>query len=219
MRTILTATIVLVLLGLAGAVRAEDLIKPGQEGALVIEGYPTPCVMYIPSDYAAGAQMPLIMHMHGAGGQPTTIPFRQATDGKGYIVVGLSYGPLGLAKEGITATPEMRTQMIAYFAKVREKVKATYGLNEKQVYLSGLSMGGWGVNYFGFHKDSKGLYRAYCIIAAGPLTRDGVDLSVAKGVPVMILNGGTDPNLQAANEGLGPLKQAGAVVTQEIIAG
>jgi poly(3-hydroxybutyrate) depolymerase len=199
---------------------AADKIKPGQEGNLEITGDTHPSVIYVPKDYKDGAKLPLILFMHGAGGKPTTWPFKTATKGEGYIIVGLSYGAFPDAGAGgIKSDPKSCDAMIDYINKVREAVKTAYGIDDKQVFLTGLSMGGWGVNFYGFNKKAAGLYRGYCIIAAGPMTTTPVDLSVAKGLPLLVLNGEKDPNLAAANKGKPAAEKAGDIVTQAIIPG
>ncbi len=201
-----------------GTLHAQVRVAAGAEGPLVVEGCTQPAVLYVPTDHRVGARMPLVLMMHGQGGAPTTWPWRQATRGKGYLVVGLSYaampgaGANGLDEASIKA-------MIAYIDRVRARIAADYGLAEDQVYLTGLSMGGWGVSYFGFHDASRGKYRGYGILAAGPLVEDGVDLSVARDRPVLVLNGETDPNLEAARLGAPELTKAGATVEVVVIPG
>jgi hypothetical protein len=78
-------------------------------------------------------------------------------------------------------------------------------------------MGGWGVNTYGFAQAAKGRYRGYCIIAAGPLNRPGVILSIAKGLPVLVLNGALDGNLATARSGVPLLEKAGAMVTFTVL--
>lgn len=209
-----SAILVLALASTLGA--AGEKIAAGKEGKLEVPGNPYSSVIYIPSDYKDGMKLPLILFLHGAGGSPTTWPFRTATKGEGYILVGLAYGGEDNGgKGGIRGD----AKMIDYIAQVRELVKTTYGINESQVFLTGLSMGGWGTNYYGFNKKSQGLYRGYCIIAAGPIEERGVDFSVAKDLPVLLLNGSKDPNLAAANRGKPALEKAGAIVKQIILEG
>ncbi|MFH0939889.1 MAG: tetratricopeptide repeat protein [Planctomycetota bacterium] len=177
-------------------------------------------VIYIPNDYKDGLKLPLIFFMHGAGGKPNTWLFQEATGGEGYIVVGLAYGGVAdSGANGIRSDPAICAAMIQYIAQVREIVKKTYGFNEQQVFLAGFSMGGWGVNYYGFNKKAQGLYRGYCILAAGPMRQDEVDFSVAKGLPVLLLNGEKDANIEVANKGKPALEKAGAIVKQVIIPG
>jgi len=211
--------ILIALLALHGAVMCADALAPGQEGPLVVPGSSKDCVLYIPSDYKSDVPTPLIFFMHGSGGSPTTWPFRQATDGAGYIVCGLSYGAFPDAGAGgLAMDPEKFKLMMDFIAKVRAQLSRTYDIDQKQVILSGLSMGGWGVNFYGFQTSQKGLYCAYAIIAAGA-DDTGVDLTVTAGLPVLVLNGEKCPNLPQANSGMPALNHAGAIAKQVVLAG
>jgi len=158
--------------------------------------------------------------MHGSGGQPTTWPWRDATQGNTHLIVGLAYGGQDDAgAQGIRSDPATCTAMIKYINDVRAAVDKDYGVDQSQVFLTGLSMGGWGVNFYGFKPEAKGLYRGYCIMAAGPRNDSGVDLSVAKGLPLLLVNGETDPNKRAADEGKPAAEKAGIIVEYKILPG
>ena len=210
--------LLLSLLAFPTTAAAQEKISAGSEGKLLIPGCSFPCVLYVPSDHAPGTRMPLILFMHGSGGSPTTWPFKDATEGKGYLVAGLSYGAFSDAGAGgIKTDPPSCSAMIKFIDQVRAEIDKLYGVDQKHVYLTGLSMGGWGVNFYGFNKEARGRYRGYAIFAAGP--RKETDFSVARGLPVLVLNGEKDPNLAVAKEGVGPLGNAGAIVKQVILPG
>lgn len=192
---------------------AGEEVGPGEEGLLDVPGYKPSCAVYLPSDYRAGAKWPLILHLHGSGDSATTLPWLWGTNGKGYIIVGLSY------VKGNGYDPATVRAMIKYIDAVRELVDKKYGVDEKRVFLSGTSMGGWGVNYYGFNQAAKGRYRGYCIIAAGPSRGSGVDFSVAQDRPVLVLNGDKDENYAAAKQGVPLLERAGAEVTAVVLPG
>ena len=198
--------------------QAVEKLSAGSEGKLAIPGCSFPSVLYVPTDYTPGTRMPLILFMHGSGGSPTTWPFKDATEGKGYLIAGLSYGAFPDAGAGgIKTDPPSCSAMIKFIDQVRAEIDKVYGVDQKHVYLTGLSMGGWGVDFYGFNKEARGRYRGYAIFAAGP--RKETDLSIARGLPVLVLNGEKDPNLAVAKEGVGPLGNAGAIVKQVILPG
>ena len=85
------------------------------------------------------------------------------------------------------------------------------------MFLAGLSKGGFAVCQYGFIEQAKNIYCGYCIIAAGPLR--GTDFSVAKGLPVLVLNGEKDPNLNGAKICTPELQKEGAITTQVIVPG
>ena len=209
----------LVLFACAPECRAE-LIAPGAEGKIQPAGSAHASILYVPKDWKAGQKHPLIFMMHGSGGQPTTWPWRDATQGNTHLIVGLAYGGQDDAgAQGIRSDPATCTAMIKYINDVRAAVDKDYGVDQSQVFLTGLSMGGWGVNFYGFKPEAKGLYRGYCIMAAGPRNDSGVDLSVAKGLPLLLVNGETDPNKRAADEGKPAAEKAGIIVEYKILPG
>ncbi len=82
---------------LLGDEALEDVARalqtaPGAEARIDTPSNDSYMVVYVPSDYSAEADWPLIMCYHGARGRPTTWPFRQATAGEGFIIAGLEYG-------------------------------------------------------------------------------------------------------------------------------
>ncbi|MEZ6197060.1 MAG: alpha/beta hydrolase-fold protein [Planctomycetota bacterium] len=201
-------------------IRGQDRLAAGQEGPLAIPGSSAPGILYLPTDYRPGARLPLIFFMHGSGGKPTSWPWRTATGGRGHIIVGLPYGVQADAgANGIHRDPATVEKMVTFIDAVRKQIDDTYGIDRDHVILSGLSMGGWGVNFYGFVEAARERYVGYAIIAAGPQPGGTVDLSVAAGHPVLLLNGEEDANLAAANAGRPALEKAGALVEQVILPG
>ncbi|MCB9881459.1 MAG: hypothetical protein H6834_06680 [Planctomycetes bacterium] len=201
--------------------RSQERLQPGQEGKLEVPSCKYPCVLYVPTDWQPGAKLPLIFFMHGAGGRPTTWPWRQATEGHGYLLCGLSYGTHeDGAANGIHSDPETRRAMAKFIDDVRAMIDERYGVDDRHVFLTGLSMGGWGVNFYGFLAEARGRYRGYAILAAG-LAQGGapLDLSVLEGKPLLLLNGEKDQNLPAAQRGKPVFEEEGAKVTYVVIPG
>ena len=197
-----------------------ERLAAGQEGALAIPDCAAPGLLYVPSDYEPGKRMPLIVFLHGSGGKPTSWPWRTATAGKGYFIAGLPYGAQAdLGAGGILSDDATSLGMAALIDRTRASLDATYGIAQDVVILSGLSMGGWGVNFYGFIEAARGRYAGYAIMAAGPMKQGNVDYSVAEGLPVLLLNGATDQNLASAITGKPQLEAAGARVEQVIIEG
>lgn len=201
-------------------VSGQAPLAPGQEGKLEVPGCHHPCILYVPQDYQRGTRMPLILFMHGSGGKPTSWPWKSATGGKGYLICGLSYGafPDGGAG-GIKTDNKNRQAMAGFIDKVRSQIDKTYGIDQDRVFLTGLSMGGKGVNLYGFLEEARGRYRGYCIMASGLLSGMPLELSVTKGLPILLINGETDANLPAANDGKPTFEKAGALVTQVVLPG
>jgi len=205
------------LLASAAFAAPESDIAPGARGAFTVAGHRGACELYVPRDWEAGARMPLILFMHGAGGKPTTFPWEFAAD-KGWLVLGLAYAAQeDLAAGGIRSDPATASATLEYIKEAIDQVDAAYGVDRRTVVLTGLSMGGWGVSSYGLRTEARGLFAAFAILAAGP--RAPADFSVAEGLPFLVLNGEQDPNLAAADEGTPLIEEAGAIVTKVVIPG
>lgn len=192
----------------------EERPRPGAESVLSVPGYDQPIRLFLPSDFRAGKRFPLILHLHGMGGSPTAQPWIEVTGGKGYLIAGLPYGGLrDGGAQGITDEPADVRAMIAYLDTVRGHLAARYGADPGRVVLSGISMGGWAVNYYGMPKSIRVRYRGLCILSAAPLRRKSVDFSTARGLPVLIVNGVHDENVLLARKNVPELQKAGARVT------
>ena len=48
------------------------------------------CV-YVPKDYTPDREWPTLFCYHGKNGNPTSWPFKELTDGQGYVIVGMEY--------------------------------------------------------------------------------------------------------------------------------
>lgn len=195
-------------------------VAPGKEGKLTIPGSEHHCVIYVPGDYQQGKKMPAVFFLHGGGREPSTWPFKEATGGKGYLVVGLSYGGLpGGSKDRrqLTPDPEGNLMMIEFIDSVRATVNGIYSLDDDQVFLAGHALGGFGVNYYGFHERAKGRYAGICIMAASPQKFSSADFSAAKGVPVLVVNGEKCRRLDEARKHIPILKEAGVKAEHVVI--
>jgi len=87
--------------------------------------------VFVPADYDADTAWPVIFYYHGLTEKPSTAVIRQATDAKRYIVVGMSYGPSGLDGD------------VQIFHHVLDSLKEHLNVDEKKLYLSGFSKGGF----------------------------------------------------------------------------
>lgn len=192
-----------------------EAVQSGAEIMVPVPGYDRPIRLFVPADYKAGKRLPLILHLHGMGGSPTGQPWIEATGGRGYLIAGLAYGGLrDGGSGGVTDEPADVRAMIAYLEAVRGVLAARYGADSARVILSGISMGGWAVNYYGMPRSIRVRYRGLCILSAAPLRRKNVDFSAARGLPVLVVNGERDENLPLARKNIPELQKAGARVTQ-----
>ncbi len=148
-----------------------------------IDGTDQPYRVYVPSSYDGSRSFPLVVAMHGTGGdentlfdQPTYGTLKPAAEKHGAIVV----SPLA---RGVT---EYRGIGEADVFEVLADVKKRYRVDEDRVYLTGHSMGGTGAAYIALHHPDR-------FAAAAPL-------AAAYGWPWLAENGKHVPMLWIAGE-------------------
>src|SRR5687767_15121146 len=90
-------------------------------------------VLYVPRDYTPDREWPLIFCYHGTNQSAKVWPFKEFTDGKGFIVVGMSY----LTEKGADTEAEW-----ASMQRVGKQVAATLRVNSKMIFIGGFSLGG-----------------------------------------------------------------------------
>jgi len=94
--------------------------------------------VYIPKEYNKSKAWPVIFYYHGLGGMPSTSTIRSATEGKRYIVVGMSY-----SKPGLDSFELLSTVDVKIFHHVLAALKEKLNVDEKKLYVSGFSKGGF----------------------------------------------------------------------------
>lgn len=191
----------------AGLARATTLVAAVKDGGHPIEsargdiflayrsnfdGQLVPYRVYLPTSYSASKKYPLVVLLHGAGGDETD--FIEAYNGlwpklaeqKGYILASVTgRGPLG----GYTKESGGEQDVL----DVMELVKQRYSIDPKKVFLGGHSMGGGGTWRIGLAYPEK---FAGLIPIAGTSAQlaPGLDGLMKKGIhiPIMIVCGGKD---------------------------
>ena len=142
---------------LLGDEALEDVVRsaraaPGVELRIDTPSNDSYMVVYVPSDYSPDADWPLILCYHGARGTPTTWPFRQATDGEGFIIAGLEYGTKAYAS-GLRHQ-NLRTE-VAHFEAVVEQLVGMYSVDIERVFMGGFSQGGYSPSVLGEHLGER----------------------------------------------------------------
>jgi predicted peptidase len=144
-------------LALAGCVRVSTSSSPerGAPGRQVERAIDTRItrhvagryLIYLPADYDAAQRWPLLLFLHGAGergddltrvslhGPPRLI--REATMQLPFIIVS-------------PQVPENRTWSTQFLDALLEEVVRTHAVDEERIYVTGLSMGGYGTWHLAF---------------------------------------------------------------------
>ncbi|MBI2875576.1 MAG: hypothetical protein HYY20_01700 [Candidatus Tectomicrobia bacterium] len=143
------------------------------------EPYPPRYTLYVPESYRPDREWPLIVAMHGGGGNDNDFIWlwlRQARS-KGYLLV----APKSM---DLTWTPkDIRVVLMAI-----EEVRSIYRINPKGIFLTGVSDGGTFSYEVGLRHPE--LFAAIAPVAGGLMP--WFDFEKARGLPVYILHGSLD---------------------------
>jgi len=173
-----------------------------------------PYRLYVPATYDPGKPAPLIILLHGMGGDENTMfdqygngAFEKLAEKHGYLV----------------ACPKGRGPASMYMGAAEKDVldvladvKRAYRVDPKRVYLTGHSMGAYGT--WQIAMDHPDLFAAIAPISGGGDVKQAPKLAK---VPQFVVHGDADPTVPVANSRtmVEAMKKAGADVTYQEIPG
>ena len=164
--------------------------------------------LYVPKDYTPDRAWPIIYCYHGMDQEAKVWPFRELTDGVGFIVVGMEY--LNRAVGGPKADREL-----ANLKRIHGLLAKRLKLNDKLQFIGGFSQGGWETGHIA-ETDPK-LFAGMIITGAG---RNNYGKSpLVRSLSIFIGIGEKDSNRKAAEEAAGFYRKKGAKVTLETFKG
>lgn len=159
--------------------------------------------LFVPSGYDKEKKSPLIIALHGLGGNPQqfmrTRGLTEQAEKRGYIVaapMGYNergwYGAPGLGLKGAKGDPEnLRELSEKDVMNVLAIMKKEYTVDPDRVYLMGHSMGGGGTMHIGIkHADE---WAALGPIAPAIFGHKPAELEKIKGLPIVMVQGAKDP--------------------------
>lgn len=155
--------------------------------ATVVKRAAYPYLLYLPEDYpSADRRWPLLMFLHGAG---------ERGDDLKLISV---HGPAKLISQGrqfpfIVVSPQCPADSwwdIDVLNALLDEILAHYRVDEKRVYLTGLSMGGYGTWDFAISHPTR--FAAIAPICGGSGRGPLVEKLKQHGVPVWTFHGAKD---------------------------
>jgi poly(3-hydroxybutyrate) depolymerase len=193
-----------------------------------------PYRLYVPTTWDGKAQLPLILFLHGGGSDENAYLDRndkqleKLAEKHGYIVVApLGYTPIGSygtpmtlrgsfgdaagqAEDRRRATPERLVEVDLSekdTLAVLDRTITEYGVDQKQVYLAGHSMGAGG----GWYLAGKYPGRFVAIgLLSGPLIEETVTpITSLKGVPIDYSEGTQAPSYGASRKMFEAAQKAG----------
>lgn len=144
-------------------------------------------VVYVPPEYDASKEWPLVLFLHGAG--------ERGDDGVDQSTVGI--GPAIEANPDrfpcIVVMPQCPRNVMwtGRYDEIDAALNATleeYNIDRSRMYLTGLSMGGYGTFMYG--ADHVDTFAAMAPICGGGRVTDAAKLAT---VPMWVFHGSSDP--------------------------
>ena len=175
-------------------------------------------MVYVPSDYNDNQDWPVIFFYPGQGGRPMTWPFKQITDGNGFVIIGMGYVPG-------SERPMTEGQYINYIKRLRKSVlevkrytSRRLRIDDKRFFVAGCSKGGWYTS--ALLESGPKIWAGAVIFAAGRsqfagLIADYAGRTALRSKPVYIGAGEKDVNFSAAKKAAAYYESVGAKVTLE----
>ena len=178
-----------------------------------------PYMVWIPKDFDPGRKYPLLVFLHGSASTETNIRGWRDLIPEGFIAL----GPRGRGPSNCYSWDNAQTDV----AEAVHAVKDNFPIDERNVLLTGFSMGGYGV-YRTFYEAPE-TYRGIAVFSGMPTVRfdpaEHEDAKVVdftrkenikkfKGVPVFVFHGKRDLNVpyEETERFVAQLKRAGVPV-------
>ncbi len=116
-------------------------------------------VVYLPSDYVAERSWPAIFCYHGKGGRPITLPYKDFTDGKGFVLVGMDY-----FWDSMNVHSEIG-QDVRNIKRLVPQLAKQLNLDPNQLFIAGNSAGGFAAS--GIAEATPSFWAGVMILGAG----------------------------------------------------
>jgi predicted esterase len=175
--------------------------------------------VYLPSNYSADQKWPAIFFYHGMGGSPDTSLLRRFTDGRDYVVVGMSYAEAETTPRSPQEQERYLRRELEHFRAARNWLTAHASIDETRLIMAGVSKGGWTVGVLG-EMELPRLAGLIILLAGRPESHAPKPAAgVFQNKPIYIGDGETDLNMRPARHTRELYRRNGAVVTFEEYAG
>ena len=138
---------ILLLLLLQSTLAADiPTVSPGTEVRITAPKTGKTFLLYVPVDYTDTRPFPVIFCYHGYRGTATTWPFKQVTNGQGFIVVGMNYATDAYYhKLRFTTTgPEK-----IFFDEALAIISTRVNVDPDYIFMGGYSQGGYSTTVLG----------------------------------------------------------------------
>jgi predicted peptidase len=168
------------------------------------QGHSMPYRLYLPAGFNPSATYPLIMALHGSGesGTDNSLP---STNGHFDTLFNAAQGNIGAQYKSILLVPQTQwgwedygPQYPDYVGQtlamgLLDQIISTYHVDARRLYLTGLSMGGFGTfDAIANHPDT---FAAACPLSGGG---DPADAEIIKNIPIWAFHGAADSTVPVA---------------------
>jgi len=190
---------------LSGTGFGQDALRAERRAGILTQSYlfaetgeELPFAIFVPSRVREDEPSPLVIGLHGMGGQPGMFvsQIRDRANKGGYIVaapMGYNpYGGYGAYAEGIVRTDDPRVSewserdVMNVLAIMREQ----YNIDENRIYLVGQSMGGAGALHLG--RKYPEIWAAVGATAPAVRNADAIDFADVTELPFILVHGDAD---------------------------
>ena len=190
---------ILAFIGFTGFVRAEWIELPWpQLGASL--------PIWKPDNFDPSKRYPAIVYYHGTGGTPTASYMHRATEGKGFILVGMTY----LHKSGFEYSDGEIADSLGMLNALKKTLIKSLAVDPQRIYVGGFSKGGW---HTAMLLDRDRSLAGGMILGAGVFEKRAKARAFSKQLPVFIGCGRYDGNYPQALGALVHFRKLGAEVT------
>lgn len=208
MRTFRTTVLALALaIPTSSAVAAPPSMQPADaQKSIDVDGVARQYVLHVPPGHDAGKPMPLVVVLHGHGGNAKSMVkltgFDAIADREGFIVAYVqgTIGSDGKAAWNTSITPDLgiTAHDLKFMRALTAELEKTLGVDPRRVYAAGFSNGG-----FMSHRlaaEMSDVFAAVGVVEGtmGTKQDDGwVDIAAAKGpIPIAIMHGKKDARVR-----------------------
>lgn len=202
-----------------GVNQGEPQIEGGQEAEITMPDNGRMMKVYLPLNYSRDRKWPVIFFFHGMHGKPTTSPIKEYTEGADFVIIGMPYA----AEDEVPKTPQeaegILQKELANFRSARLWAGRRLQIDEKRVFMGGISLGGWETSTLGEYEQPR-LAGMFILLAGRQRVKTQPKEAAALSLkPIYIGSGESDPNLLPALKAVAAYRRYGAAVTYEIYMG
>lgn len=152
--------------------------------------------LYLPANYTASKNYPLVLFMHGSGESGTNNSSQVSNHISNLINLTESqYPSILIAPQLPTASGWSPGNSVDLTSGILQRVLDNYAVDDNRLYLTGLSMGGFGsMNYLDWYTDGVGIEFAAAVSLSGgySTTVNSQAVDNFNDVPIWLIHGNND---------------------------